>query len=113
MAALALWNLRDVVKRGRKAERDDRADEITKALLLPTRRAEEAEALLTLKEMRLAEETADKLKAQGEVERLKQKLAERDEIEDRLQSSLNSVQGRLDELERRVPDESPRRGRQH
>jgi hypothetical protein len=111
MLALAAWKVWEMVKTGRKAERDDRSAEVTRALLPVERRAQEAEKLLELTEKHKALEEAEKLRLLAKCERLEQRLAEQNEIEDKLQSTVNSIQGRLDELERREKDEVPRRGR--
>lgn len=113
LLALALlgWRAYEAIKKGRKADATERSDEVAKAILPVTRRAEEAEKLLELTEKHRAMETADRLLLQAENERLKQKVAERDDTIDRLSSSVNSIQGRLDSVERWVEGQTRDEGR--
>lgn len=93
---------REKIKKGNKAEREERDEELHKSLLPVERRATEAEKLLALTEKHLALAEAEKLRLEAEVERLKHRLAERDETEDRLTTAHNNLLGRMDELERRL-----------
>lgn len=101
-ALLALWNLRDRLKAGFRAQQDDRQREIDKSLAPTLTRANEAEQLAAIRAERIMELEKEKRELEEEIAQLQRQKRERADIEDKLEREVFRLQGDFDQMDRRV-----------